>query len=57
MKRTYIKPSTETVRVATQQMIAASGITFDDDFTIGEGFLNDEYETGVLSIDLGFDLW
>lgn len=57
MKRTYITPAAETVKVAAQQMIATSGVTFDDDFVIGEGFLNDEYENGVLSKDLDFDLW
>lgn len=59
MKRTYITPSSEIVRVLSEQMIAASGITFDDDFAIGEGFLNDETVVGgsALSKDYDFDLW
>ena len=54
MKRTYITPSTETVKVATQQMIALS---FGSDNTSGSGSLNDDYAHEVLSTEIDFSLW
>lgn len=55
MKRTYITPSTETVNVVAEQMIALS---FSEDNEFGSGLLNDEYVDGeVLSKELDFDLW
>ena len=42
MKKTYIKPTLETVYMGTQQILSAStGITFDDSDS-GNGFLGGE---------------
>ena len=54
MKRTYITPSTETVKVVAEQMIALS---FGSDNTSGSGSLNDDYAHEVLSKDIDFSLW
>lgn len=46
MKKTYIRPTAETMHVGTQQPIAASGITFSEDGLTGSGILNDEDAIG-----------
>ena len=48
MKKTYIKPTTETMHICTENMIMSStnGVTFNDDNNSGSGFLNDGYAEG-----------
>ena len=55
MKKTYIKPTIETMHIGTQQPIAASGLTFSEDGLTGSGSLNDDPAIDALS--RGFDLW
>ena len=57
MKKTYIKPTTETMHICTENMIMSStnGVTFNDDNNSGSGFLNDDYANEALSKDRGFD--
>lgn len=61
MKKQYIKPVTESYKVETEQMMAASptGVSFNDD-AMGNGLLNNEKATqngSALSKGHGFDLW
>lgn len=61
MKKQYIRPVTESYKVETEQMMAASptGVSFDYDDT-GNGVLNNEKATegrSALSKGHGFDLW
>lgn len=49
MKKTYIKPAAEILHISTQNMIAASGIIFDDDNLTGSGSLNDDDAIDALS--------
>lgn len=51
MKKTYIKPSTETVQIEMEQVIASSGgeLSFGSDGNSGVGSLNDDYADEVLS--------
>lgn len=59
MKKTYIKPTIETVNISAQNLMAASGgpITFSDDDE-GYGELDDEYASGsALSKKSMFELW
>ena len=58
MKKTYVKPSIETVNVCTQQVIAASpnGIFFDDDNT-GWGGLSNESAGEGPAMSRGVDPW
>ena len=51
MKKTYIKPLTETVKIEMEQVIASSGggLIFSSDGNSGSGSLNDDYADGVLS--------
>ena len=52
MKKSYLKPTAEIVRIGIQQPIAASGITFDGE--TGSGFLNDEFGEDALSREFVF---
>ena len=58
MKKTYIKPSIETVNVSTQQIIAASpsGDTFSFKDESGWGSLNNESASGD-ALSRGGNLW
>ena len=50
MKKTYIKPTTEAMAIAVQQMTAATaGIDFSGDGSTGGGSLNDEFATEPFS--------
>ena len=48
MKKTYIKPTTETMHICTENMIMTSGksVTFKDDNDTGGGLLNNDYAEG-----------
>jgi hypothetical protein len=44
MKKTYIIPELEVVKVQTQQMLAASALGIGDNFTAGEDVLAPEMD-------------
>ena len=50
MKKTYLKPTAEILNISTQDMIAASGIIFDDNG--GSGSLNDDDAAAALAREL-----
>lgn len=52
MKKTYIIPTTVTVNIGMQHVMAASGLSFSDDE--GSGFLNDDSaDEGVEALSRG----
>lgn len=56
MKKTYLKPTVETVEIETQSLMQAS---FSEDNATGSmGINSDKTATGVaMSKETGFDLW